>query len=386
MARFLVLPALLLLGLAAAPGAATAELPQHDSLWVEDGFLDAAQATELATRIPPVGSLRPFSQPVDVPASLYARLLSAFAPAGEAPAAAADAAAAESIVVPGRSESGHVGPHTDRWAGSKTMAGGKVGLVYLAGDGQMAFTHKETGEKTVVGVKPGRLLAWDNAAYTHTLVAGGATRAMLGPMAFKAGGFHEVGVPGWWEVYSQLHLGKTLVPRPGSVIKATANIIPTEWKEPDSWSWVRALEGMEPDVGDLVITLSHNAPAGQLTYVKASIIVANKRSPKLRATQAGNAVTFTIPADEVQTMKEVKLAYTYRLAKGAAAGTKIDFTLTPAQAVAVAITGDEASSAEMVDPDEPRQDRLCPGCGVETLPVPTYGGPPPGEQVSVIVR
>lgn len=73
MARLLASSLLLLLGLAAQHSAATAA-PHLGSLRVEGGFLDAAQASELAARVPPVrGPLEPFSQPVDVPTSLYAR-------------------------------------------------------------------------------------------------------------------------------------------------------------------------------------------------------------------------------------------------------------------------------------------------------------------------
>lgn len=64
------------------------------------------------------------------------------------------------------------------------------------------------------------------------------------------------------------------------------------------------------------------AAADQLTLLKASLRRA-KGSPRHQPTVAGDVVTFTIPADEVQTMKELKLSYTYRLARDAPAGTEL---------------------------------------------------------------
>lgn len=82
------------------------------------------------------------------------------------------------------------------------------------------FIHKETGEETVVDVKPGDLVSWDNVAYEQT--ATGAARAMLGPMAFKGGALVEVCVPsetlsGYWPTNLNLQAGALLV-NPGSVV------------------------------------------------------------------------------------------------------------------------------------------------------------------------
>ena len=320
---------LLLLGLATAA-------PQ---LRVKDDFLDLAQASELAARVRPRGALDPFSQPVDVPASLYARLVSAFAPAGAAAAATVTAgAAAELVVIPGRSERGHVKAHEDHWAGLGKPAHTTVGLVYLAGDGQLAFTHRATGEETVVDVKPGRLLAWDNAAYTHSLVAGASERALLGPMAWKNGAFHEVGMAGWG-TYGQLGLN-SLLPKQGSLLKATTTVVPEEWLDNGSWSISNDVSS-KASVGNLVITLSHDAAADQVTHLKASL-QGYKGIPRVQPTVAGNTASFAIPGDKVQTMKDLKLSYSYRLAKSMPVGTKIRFQLaagTVNQQVTVAVKG-----------------------------------------------
>lgn len=76
------------------------------------------------------------------------------------------------------------------------MPEGHVGLLYLEGDGRLLFHHEDTGEETVVEVKPGRFVSWNNAMYTHTLVPGNTPRRLLGPMAFRDGGLLSVG-NGW---------------------------------------------------------------------------------------------------------------------------------------------------------------------------------------------
>jgi hypothetical protein len=90
----------------------------------------------------------------------------------------------------------------------------------------------------------------------------------------------------------------------------------------------RKLDGGPPPAPtDLVISLQHDAAAGQLAYLKASI-APNKWDPKLAPVSVGaDTTTFTIPANEVVTQKEFKLTFRYRLAKIVPQGTEIDFTL-----------------------------------------------------------
>lgn len=58
-----------------------------------------------------------------------------------------------------------MGLHQDHADGGCGPAGeATVGVLYLGGDGKMEFVHMATGNATVVDVKPGRVLAWDNAA------------------------------------------------------------------------------------------------------------------------------------------------------------------------------------------------------------------------------
>lgn len=111
-----------------------------------------------------------------MPSILYGRLLSVLQPGAEG----------RNLQAPVRGEQGPVAAHKDHFADG-SVAAAQVGLVYLEGDGRMTFTHDATGTETVVDVKPGRFLSWNNAEYTHVLEAGLAPRRMLGPMAFKDG-------------------------------------------------------------------------------------------------------------------------------------------------------------------------------------------------------
>lgn len=297
-----LLPAVLLLGMvirsvAAARAAAS-------SLVMEDEFVHPTELAVLTTKLPiagPTGAAAagPFRKAIDVPASLYARLLKVLA---------ADAPAAEMTVVPAKAEHGHVPPHQDHLADG-AVAQGTVGLVYLAGDGQLTFTHTATGEETVVDVKPGRLLTWDNAAYTHTLVAGESPRAMLGPMTFKDGAFTAVG-DFFCCVFGQLHF-KALLAKPGSIVTAMADIVVTG---PRSVGAPR----------DLVASLTHDAAAGRLTLLQASVSP-KKFGPKLQPSQVGNTINFTIPAAQVQAKKEMTIVYKFRLARDAPSDTELDF-------------------------------------------------------------
>ena len=227
---------------------------------------------------------------------------------------------------------GHVRPHKDRWAQSGDVVDTTVGLVYLQGDGKLAFTHKETGEKTVVDVKPGRLLQWDNAAYTHSLMAGSTARAMIGPMAFSKGSFHQVGdvvIVTEWPTNTQL-CAKTMVPKAASLVKLSATVVPTEWTS--AIVWRRSLEEAPPKE-DLIINLSNDAAEGQLSYVRATLN--GKGLGKIYATQSGDVVSFTVPTEKVKELSAIKLTFTYRLAKNVPNGTDITFTLSTGEAPTV---------------------------------------------------
>ena len=161
---------------------------------VQDNFIDHALAADVNAQLSSASTSSFRNALVNVPGHLYQRLLSVIMP--EQADAAASAATTTMHVVPGRGEHKSVHAHKDSYAcgqgGLPTEA--QVGVMYLEGDGKMIFTHEMTGEKTVVDVMPGRLISWDNAVYTHALEAGALPRRMLGPMAFKDGALHAVGV------------------------------------------------------------------------------------------------------------------------------------------------------------------------------------------------
>ena len=166
--------------LLATAAAATLCLSRADIL-VLDGFLDETTATNVMQQLPATGASR-FRDVVDLPSTLYGRLLSVLQPGAEA----------RNLQAPVRGEHGPVATHKDHFADG-SVAAAQVGLVYLEGDGRITFTHEASGKETVLDVKPGRFLSWNNAEYTHVLEAGLAPRRMLGPMAFKDGLLQSIG-------------------------------------------------------------------------------------------------------------------------------------------------------------------------------------------------
>lgn len=194
------------------------------------------------------------------------------------------------------------------------MANGTVGLLYLSGDGTLDFTHRATGATTAVDVKPGRLLTWDNAEYTHRLVAGRDARAMLGPLKFKDGAFAAVAAAYWNQV---TNFGtRPLMAAPGTIVTATSTFVIIDWFSPTN----------SPPT-DLVVTISHNAPPGRLAFLKGALSPNTWRAKVQPAVAGPAAVSFTIPAAQVPLLKELKAVCKYRLARDAPSGTRIVFTL-----------------------------------------------------------
>lgn len=302
MKRFSILPAALLAVLAHSACAKA----QEGLLRVHDDFVDAAAVSQLSATLSAQGDAADvrhgrFQQLVNVPASLYGRLLTAFAPEN------VTNGAIESTVVPARGARGDVASHQDRFAHSGGAADGTVGLVYLAGDGHLTFTHKETGEEKRVDVKPGRFLAWDNAAYTHTLVAGGAARTMLGPMAFKDGGFRAVG--GYGLIYGQLVL-KSCRLWAGRPFTATGNFFVTP---------------TDPPRGPVPISLTIETALGAVTLTKFSLTPAVRPKPVL--TVSGNIYNTSIPGEELVPLKDYRAKFTFRTSKDIPSDTPIRITL-----------------------------------------------------------
>ncbi len=154
----------------------------HAQIVVTDNFMDEAARQNLLSQLPAQAH---FKHTIELPGQLYRQLLSVL-----------NCTRATELTietsVPARGEWVAVGAHKDMF--DETMvAEGPVCLIYLDGDGHMQFQHEVTGEKTVVNVTPGRLLSWDNAMYTHTLLPGNKPRRFLGPMVFQDGGMRSVG-------------------------------------------------------------------------------------------------------------------------------------------------------------------------------------------------
>ncbi len=151
---------------------------------VEDNFVDDAVREDILAQLP---EQTRFKHTLDLPGQLYQRILSVLHPSNT------DLSLTETSV-PTRGEGRFVSAHKDVFEDRSTVEG-PVGLIYLEGDGRMLFQHEVTGEETVVDVRPGRLLSWDNSIYTHTLIPGDMPRRFLGPMAFRDGGMQSIGGP-----------------------------------------------------------------------------------------------------------------------------------------------------------------------------------------------
>lgn len=208
-------PRALLLATAAA---ATLCLSRADIL-VQDGFLDETTVTYVMQQLPASGASR-FRDVVDLPSTLYGRLLSVLQPGAEG----------RNLQAPVRGEQGPVAAHKDHFADG-SMAAAQVGLVYLEGDGRMTFRHDATGKETVVDLKPGRFLSWNNAEYTHVLKAGLAPRRMLGPMAFKDGLLQSIG--GSPADYVAQSYVTPFGVRPGGVFSVTLDLLIKDIYDPN---------------------------------------------------------------------------------------------------------------------------------------------------------
>lgn len=207
--------------LLATAAAATLCLSRADIL-VQDGFLDEATRADLLAQLPVQSR---FKDSVKLSTSLYDRLRFAIDPAG-----AATTTAEANTVVPTKGERRFVPAHKDTFQ-DDTLVDGQVGLVYLEGNGRMLFEHDVTGELTVVDVKPGRFLSWDNVQYTHKLEAGSIPRRILGPMTLRDGLMQSIGdLPEG--ILAQAYVSP-LVVKAGGIVSVMLDMVVLEWPTPD---------------------------------------------------------------------------------------------------------------------------------------------------------
>jgi hypothetical protein len=193
---------------------------------IQDDFVDESGLTQLLDKFPAkVG--KHFRQMVDVPLSLYERMVDLVVLSHHERKALAAAAATTAVQLPARREYTSFLEHKDVYA-DMSAVDQNIGLLYLKGDGVMRFTHDETGEETHVDVKPGRFLTWDNSAYTHFVIPGQQIREMVGPVAFKDASPHMVSVDTFGMKTFQAYADR-LVVTPGSLLRIRADLILQEW-------------------------------------------------------------------------------------------------------------------------------------------------------------
>ena len=240
----------------------------HAKIMVQDNFLDAAAAADIEAQLPTPASSR-FCDHVDLPSSLYQRLLAVMQP-GDAPAA-------HNTRAPVRGEHGPVRAHKDKHADGME-AEGQAALLYLEGDGRMLFRHDATGVETAVDVKPGRFISWPNQEYTHTLEPGAAVRRMVGPMAFKDHAMQSIGDQQGFRWFIGQAYVKSLVVKTGNKggwVKVILDFLVTEW--PPSDDGRRLSDGDTAVPGELVLYcgLADEGDPSAICSVSASTQQAN---------------------------------------------------------------------------------------------------------------
>ena len=180
----------------------------NGAIFVQDAFLDAQAQASLVGRFAADAVGDTCRKELPVARSLSDRILAILTGGGRTVAAAAAtasaaAAAAEAVVLPTFESFGDHHEHQDQYPSgprSGQVVDGRVGLLYLEGDGDFVLTDTATGAEHRVPIAPGKLIYWSNAAFTHRVE--GATpcvkRRSLGPMTFdasSASGLAAVGAP-----------------------------------------------------------------------------------------------------------------------------------------------------------------------------------------------
>ena len=303
--------------------ALTAALACADII-VHDNFLDEAAAAAIEAQLPAHGSSR-FRDHVELPSSLYQRLLAVMQPVG--------APVAHNTRAPVRGEHGQVRAHKDRHADGME-AEGQAALLYLEGDGRMLFRHDATGVETAVDVKPGRFITWPNQEYTHTLEPGAAARRMVGPMAFKDQVMQSIGVPFILSTFIGQVRVKSLVVKTGKkggVVKLILDFLVTEWppaRPIDDGQ--RRLDGNAQPPTDLVLSCRTTAPdvdfkSGSIwpnTWSRTWTKSGNKTKPVFEKIDDATAQV-TLLEDAVVENKQYKATCTFRVGEEVSSGEEI---------------------------------------------------------------
>lgn len=107
----------------------------HAEITVHDDFVDESALAQLRGHFPAKAGYL-FCQFMDVPRSLYDRMVGLVAPTHERKALAAAAATATSVQLPARREYKSFGEHKDLFADLSAVEQ-NIGLLYLKGDGVM---------------------------------------------------------------------------------------------------------------------------------------------------------------------------------------------------------------------------------------------------------
>ncbi|KAM3573287.1 hypothetical protein VYU27_004758 [Nannochloropsis oceanica] len=297
---------------------------------VEDNFVDDAVREDILAQLP---EQTRFKHTLDLPGQLYQRILSVLHPSNT------DLSLTETSV-PTRGEGRFVSAHKDVFEDRSTVEG-PVGLIYLEGDGRMLFQHEVTGEETVVDVRPGRLLSWDNSIYTHTLIPGDMPRRFLGPMAFRDGGMQSIGGPApaptpapspaptpapspGVSVIAQAYTN-TLSVSAGRIIRVTLNFM-VLGMNPTRERTVRKLEDLDLVIGCVILDQelralgAHNKTnnANDNIAFKSSKLKPNFFKPKLTATETvEGGLEWTLPSETTKILHPYKITWVVRVGKGA---------------------------------------------------------------------
>ena len=178
---------------------ATPAAPPSSGLVVLDDFLHADDVTDLAALVDAgtddaerAASPRGCNVRLRAPTAVHDRLVHHIRDASVLPPRVLGNGLgpdAEWREIPARAASRSVPMHRDLLDGTGPEVTGRVLVVYLKGRGTMALRDEWTGVVHRVPIRPGRLVSWPNARFTHgvTKAKDPGARLMLGPLTVLPG-------------------------------------------------------------------------------------------------------------------------------------------------------------------------------------------------------
>lgn len=160
--------------------------------FVQQGFLGQSDRIALLSRLPEQGDDDDARRShLAVPGWLADSLVAALSNGTSTGTSRSRSASGAEVMVPTYEMAGDHPEHQDRVVAGPdrgALARGRVGLVYLEGDGDFVLKDTATGAEQRVPIEPGTFVSWPNARFSHRVEGASPSvwRRMLGPMAVDA--------------------------------------------------------------------------------------------------------------------------------------------------------------------------------------------------------